>query len=338
MIMLMLGWQSCGPGPLDARRADGHRWNLTHYQAPGGPVTGATRLEAWMALQEGRLNGHTGCNQFNGGYELSEGRLLAGPLRMTKRACLDMMTEEQLFLAVLRGQPELLVRGDSLTLFTPEGRLVFVDGGALTPAEVARPDTTAVLPGADTTTAVMDTEEPRPEWPDTAQVVHGMFAYLADAALFIHCADGRRYPVAMEEDYLNLERAYLDLVGESAGQRVLLTARAGWQERPAMEGSGAEKALIVHEVYSLTNLADCTAEREVLSGPCQPAGNSYLLEDCATGKFYPVQWHVALPFAGQAYIQAEGVWLPGPAPSGSGTTDHFHVLRIIGWEAGRGGC
>lgn len=37
--------------------------------------------------------------------------------------------------------------------------------------------------------------------------VSGMFTYFADAALFVHCATGRTYPVALEGDYLALERA-----------------------------------------------------------------------------------------------------------------------------------
>jgi len=38
-----------------------------------------------------------------------------------------------------------------------------------------------------------------------------MFRYLADAAQFEECLTGRSYPVAMEGDYLALERAYLAL-------------------------------------------------------------------------------------------------------------------------------
>ena len=37
--------------------------------------------------------------------------------------------------------------------------------------------------------------------------LHGMFRYLADAPIFEECLTGRRHPVAMEADYLALERA-----------------------------------------------------------------------------------------------------------------------------------
>lgn len=38
--------------------------------------------------------------------------------------------------------------------------------------------------------------------------LHGMFAYQADAGLFEECLTGRSYPVAMEGDFIALERAY----------------------------------------------------------------------------------------------------------------------------------
>ena len=63
----------------------------------------------------------------------------------------------------------------------------------------------------------------------------GMFRYMADAALFEECRTGRRYPVAMEGDYLALERAYLAERPE-AGSAVLATFDGAVAERPAMEG------------------------------------------------------------------------------------------------------
>ena len=339
LILWSLSWTACGPDRLDALRADGHRWNLTHYAAAGDPLAPAGEIAAWIALQEGTLSGNTGCNQVNGSYELSNGTLLTGPLRTTKRACLDMMTEEQLFLSILSGEPAMIVRRDTLTLYTDGGQLVFADGGELAPA--ATPESDAMedtVEAPDTTHNLAQPVNTRPDWPDTTGVVHGMFAYLADAAIFINCADGQRYPVAMEGGYRQLERSYLELVGENAGQRILLTARADWSGRPAMEGNGEVKALIVHELLSLSKTGNCDTERLILSGPCRRTGDHFLLEDCDSGRFYPVQWRVGVPFPENAFIKAEGILQAGPAPDGDGTTDHFHILRLIGWEAGSQGC
>jgi copper homeostasis protein (lipoprotein) len=69
-----------------------------------------------------------------------------------------------------------------------------------------------------------------------AGAMTGAFVYFADAALFEDCRTGLRVPVAMEGDYLALERAYLDARGEPAAP-VLVTVRGDIASRPAMEGS-----------------------------------------------------------------------------------------------------
>jgi heat shock protein HslJ len=77
--------------------------------------------------------------------------------------------------------------------------------------------------------------------------MRGMFRYLADAALFTDCATARRLPVAMEGDYLALERAYLEGRSEP-GTEVLVTFRGRVEERPAMEGDRRVDTVIVEEL------------------------------------------------------------------------------------------
>jgi len=68
-----------------------------------------------------------------------------------------------------------------------------------------------------------------------AGAMTGAFTYLADAALFEDCRTGLRVPVAMEGDYLTLERAYLDARAEPAAP-VLVTVQGDIALRPPMEG------------------------------------------------------------------------------------------------------
>lgn len=68
-----------------------------------------------------------------------------------------------------------------------------------------------------------------------AGAMTGTFIYFADAALFEDCRTGQRYPVAMEGDYLALERAYLDAATEPAAP-VLVTVEGDIAMRPPMEG------------------------------------------------------------------------------------------------------
>jgi heat shock protein HslJ len=63
----------------------------------------------------------------------------------------------------------------------------------------------------------------------------GMLTYLADAATFLHCATGHRYPVALEGDWLAAERSYLaDRPGP--GEPLFVTLEATLEPREPMEG------------------------------------------------------------------------------------------------------
>jgi len=68
-----------------------------------------------------------------------------------------------------------------------------------------------------------------------AGVMTGTFTYFADAALFEDCRTGQRYPVAMEDGYLALERAYTAAAPEPAAT-VLVTLNGDIAMRPPMEG------------------------------------------------------------------------------------------------------
>ena len=84
----------------------------------------------------------------------------------------------------------------------------------------------------------------------------GLFAYMADAALFTECGTGRSFPVAMEGDYLALERAYLQ-AGETAGQAQLVTLDGRFDHRPKMEGEGRQVTLVVERFDGIWPEEDC---------------------------------------------------------------------------------
>jgi uncharacterized lipoprotein NlpE involved in copper resistance len=88
--------------------------------------------------------------------------------------------------------------------------------------------------------------------------MRGMFLYLADAARFRECATGLDLPVAMEADYLALERAYL-ADRPAPGEPLLVSLTGSIVPRPAMEGPGAVDTLRV-ETFSTTRPGeDCPA-------------------------------------------------------------------------------
>ena len=92
----------------------------------------------------------------------------------------------------------------------------------------------------------------------TDTTLYGMFAYMADAAIFVRCSDGRRFPVVMEEKFGQLERSYLQLVGEEGGRRVLLACHGRLVSRPTESAAkGVGESLLVDTVFSLSTELDC---------------------------------------------------------------------------------
>lgn len=85
--------------------------------------------------------------------------------------------------------------------------------------------------------------------------ITGIFKYMADAAIFRDCASGERMSVAMEQDYLNLERTYLKTV--DGGTPVLIRVEGSYEMRNTMKGKKKEKVLVVKQLRSLEKDKDC---------------------------------------------------------------------------------
>jgi uncharacterized lipoprotein YbaY/heat shock protein HslJ len=103
---------------------------------------------------------------------------------------------------------------------------------------------------------------------DAGMDLEGMFRYLADAATFRDCRDGRTYPVAMEGEYKELERAYLNS-GISGGEELFIRVRGRYLQRSAMEQSKSEINLIVDKVDIVDPQGSCAPSHPV------PLRNTY---------------------------------------------------------------
>lgn len=74
--------------------------------------------------------------------------------------------------------------------------------------------------------------------------LRGMFLYFADAARFTECRSGRNLPVAMEADFVALQRAYLE-ARQLPQTPVLATVEGRIAARPRMEGEGTQPTVVV---------------------------------------------------------------------------------------------
>lgn len=91
---------------------------------------------------------------------------------------------------------------------------------------------------------------------EEADLFKGYFSYLADAALFTDCKDNMRYPVAMESDYLKLEKEYLGVV-DDGGEKLLITFTGEIVERNRVEGEGKRKFVVVKKLVSISPNKKC---------------------------------------------------------------------------------
>ncbi|MGD8700350.1 MAG: META domain-containing protein [Gemmatimonadales bacterium] len=86
--------------------------------------------------------------------------------------------------------------------------------------------------------------------------MEGMFSYMADAASFIDCLMEVRFPVAMANDYLALERAYLGADHEP-GEAVLVTIEGHLAQRPRIEGAGTQETVVVDRFIAISPGSRC---------------------------------------------------------------------------------
>ena len=91
--------------------------------------------------------------------------------------------------------------------------------------------------------AAADPGAPGPATPDGG-ILGGELRYMADAALLTECKTGASYPVAMEADWIAMERAYLDKAPEPGGP-LYVTFEGSISARPKMEGDGTAATVIV---------------------------------------------------------------------------------------------
>jgi heat shock protein HslJ len=78
---------------------------------------GGSDLHMTLRLEENKVNGYAGCNNFFGTYETSERTLRFSKLASTKRACPDMDLESE-FLNALQSSEEYKIEGEQLTLYS----------------------------------------------------------------------------------------------------------------------------------------------------------------------------------------------------------------------------
>jgi len=104
---------------------------------------------------------------------------------------------------------------------------------------------------------------------DLSLYLHGMFRYMADAARFEECLTGRSYPVAMEGDYIKLERAYMKADKGEPGGPLMVSFEGDITLKPAVEGDKMIPTVSVRRFISLSPGQRCERAMSKASLPNQ---------------------------------------------------------------------
>ncbi len=154
-------------------------------------------------------------------------------------------------------------------------------------------------------------------FPVQAELVRGMYSYMADAGLFLDCRREQRFPVATEADNAALERAYLQhryLPGKS----LLVEVEGHFEPRPKMEGEGMQENLIVDRFVNIYEQETCASKV-----PPSPLKNTY--------------WK--LVELENRHLNDNPIWLEGQQQGGSRERElHFIIKADSNTLKGFGGC
>lgn len=113
-------------------------WTLVSYGPADAQTAALTEPPVTLAFSEQGVGGSAGCNTFGGSFTYDNSTLTFSPLVSTLIACADpaIGQQETAFLTALQGATSYSIADGTLTIFYPDGSLIFtstVPGAEATP-------------------------------------------------------------------------------------------------------------------------------------------------------------------------------------------------------------
>jgi heat shock protein HslJ len=104
-------------------------WIVVAYGGADEPAVPFWEPRAIIEFKsDGKLAGHTGCNRFDGGFKVEEGRVVFERVDITLSGCPNeaMVVQEKVFYRIFEDSPVLAVEGERATLTAPGTSTVLV--------------------------------------------------------------------------------------------------------------------------------------------------------------------------------------------------------------------
>jgi heat shock protein HslJ len=100
-------------------------WTLVSLQNAGGPVEATPNATYTLTVDGNRASARADCNQCGGSFTASGDKVTIGPALACTRAACATMAFESAFESLLSGESTVVRDGNTLTLVSSRGRLVF---------------------------------------------------------------------------------------------------------------------------------------------------------------------------------------------------------------------
>jgi heat shock protein HslJ len=100
-------------------------WALVSLQRAGEPVQLTPNATYTLTVDNDRVSARADCNQCAGSLAVSGERVTIGPALACTRAACPTMAFESAYESILGGESTVVREGDTLTLVSSRGRLVF---------------------------------------------------------------------------------------------------------------------------------------------------------------------------------------------------------------------
>lgn len=104
-------------------------WDIVSCQI-GGETVPAANDKGFVALRDGQIGGHTGCNSFGGDWTGKPSTMDIPGVMSTKMFCAESADQERLLLDLLNGTVTAEADGKQLTLSGTAGKIKLVRNDA----------------------------------------------------------------------------------------------------------------------------------------------------------------------------------------------------------------
>jgi len=163
LCILMFLLSACaGIGAVSQVDLEGRTWVLADLNG-SDPIE---KHEPTLEFGSGQVSGNTGCNHYEGGYQVEGASIRFEDFFNNEMACLEpkkVMEQEQIYMDLLRAADRFEVINDSLTILTATGQmLIFVDqlDGVSSVITTSAPTPTLQLTDVDASASTSALEPP----------------------------------------------------------------------------------------------------------------------------------------------------------------------------------